>query len=134
MCSSDLESTESSDKPLALDFGGGITVALCFSEKDEQVFGAAGGSPVAFRLPSGADGPTGLMVKKTPRSRRTTAWLQVPPELLGLPAQQPQGRGGVRQLFSRLSWQGRIVLAIAAIGVTSCLALVVGVLVMGFRW
>lgn len=128
------ESTESSDKPLALDFGGGITVALCFSEKDEQVFGAAGGSPVAFRLPSGADGPTGLMVKKTPRSRRTTAWLQVPPELLGLPAQQPQGRGGVRQLFSRLSWQGRIVLAIAAIGVTSCLALVVGVLVMGFRW
>jgi pSer/pThr/pTyr-binding forkhead associated (FHA) protein len=124
---------DSSDKPLVLDFGGGLTVALCFSEKDEQAFNAAQGAATAFKV-AALDGGARGAGKGRPRARRTTAWLQVPPEILGQAAGAPQGRGGVRQLFARLSWQGRIVLAVAALGITGCLALVVSVLVMGFSW
>ncbi len=126
------ESAESTDKPIVLDFGGALTVALCFSEKDERVFSAAGGAAAAFKDASVADVKAEPKGRAKPRSRRTTAWLQVPPEILGEAGAAQQGAGGIRQLFSRLSWRGRIVLAAAALGVTGCLVLVVSVLVMGF--
>lgn len=37
------------DQPQVLDFGGGITVAICFNEFHEQTFINAGGRPDAFR-------------------------------------------------------------------------------------
>lgn len=125
---------ESSDKPLVLDFSGGITVALCFSEKDEQIFSAAQGAASAFRIAAAGDAVARSAGKGRPRARRTTAWLQVPPEILGQSGHAPAGKAGVRQLFARLSWQGRIVLAVAALGIIGGLALVVSVLVMGFSW
>ena len=124
------ETTESADKPLVLDFGGNVTVALCFSEKDEQAFTAAGGANSAFRLPQPKEGGERAQIGR-PRSRRTTAWLQNPAEIL---AQAEAGKHrGIRHLYARLSWQGRLVLGVAAVGVLGVLALVVGVLVMGFQ-
>ncbi len=128
------ESAESSEKPLVLDFGGGVTVALCFSEADEQAFVAAGGSTMAFKAPVAADASRRQGGRTQPRARRTTAWLQAPVDR-GISAEEGvnASRGGIRQLFSRLSTLGRVVLALAALGVFGLLAFVVSVLVMGFQ-
>jgi pSer/pThr/pTyr-binding forkhead associated (FHA) protein len=123
---------ESSDKPIVLDFGGNVTVALCFSEKDEQAFTNAGGSSATFRLPQGAEAASFGKRAANTRSRRTTAWLQTPAELLAL-GEDTGKRGGLRQLYARLSWQGRLVLGLAAVGLIGVFALVVAILVLGFQ-
>ncbi|MCB0320592.1 MAG: FHA domain-containing protein [Bdellovibrionales bacterium] len=42
------ESVQLGERPTVLNFGGGITVAVCLSAHDEQVFSEAGGSPTSF--------------------------------------------------------------------------------------
>jgi len=123
---------ESSDTPLVLDFGGNVTVALCFSEKDEALFSSAGGSSAAFRAAQAGDSAAAASRPARSRSRRTTAWLQTPAELLALGDGHAKG-GGIRQLYARLSWPGRLVLGVAALGLTGVFGLIVAVLVLGFR-
>lgn len=126
------ENTESSDQPLVLDFGANVTVALCFSEKDEQVFTAAGGSGSAFRPGASNDSASKAIRSHKPRSRRTTAWLQSPADILAQ-AEGRKPRGGLWQLYARLSWQGRVVLGLAALGLVAVFALLAAVLALGFK-
>ena len=128
------EVAESSDKPLVLDFGGNVTVALCFSERDEQAFIAAGGVATSFITALPTEDSARRAQEPRLRSRRTTAWLQSPAQFLAAGEQAQNGStGGLKQLYTRLSLKGRLVMGAIAVGIIGVLLLLVSMLVLGLR-
>jgi pSer/pThr/pTyr-binding forkhead associated (FHA) protein len=128
------QSTESSDTPLCLDFGGGVTVGICFSEDDEVRFVAAGGAPNSFINESrgsdlGADSGASRQGKR--RKARTT-FLRTPEELRRA-ASDVSGEGRIRRLFTRLSLKGQLALLGVIGGVVVLTSLIVGSLVSGLK-
>ena len=124
---------ETTQTPYVLDFGGNISVAVCFDEKDEKTFIKANGSPHSF-VAQLTDG--GVVTPKTPvgpRARRTTTWLRQP-TATGSVAADREGRfGSVRGMYSALSGQGRFVMMAVALGVAGILSLIVSLLIPVLR-
>lgn len=127
------ETIEVTDKPTVLDFGGGVTVGICFSEKDEEKFIAAGGSPDAF-IVSDAESVSDNAAKSSKRNRKRsrTTFLRAPDEVKQAVA-AVRGKGAIAQLYGRLSGKGRLVMAMAVLGMVGVASLIGGVLVAGFK-
>ena len=126
------QSTESVDKPLCLDFGGGVTVGLCFSPGDEERFVSSGGSPSAFfEMLNGYDiGDNGRSSRLNRKKSRTT-FLRTPDEVRRA-AEQADG-GPLRRFFGRLTTKGRLALVGVVGGVIVVTSLIVGSLVLGMK-
>jgi pSer/pThr/pTyr-binding forkhead associated (FHA) protein len=125
---------ESSERPLVLDFGGNVTVALCYSEEQEQAFVASGGSAATYVKKVAAREDNGsAAIPRRRRERRTTTWIQDPQEFLD----DGEGKKGLiqefRRLYRALSTVGRIVLALAVIGIVTVVTIIGAVLVLGTR-
>lgn len=125
------EATESTNTPVVLDFGGGVTVALCFNAEQEARFVATNGAPTTFYgdavSADRGDSPDG-----TQRRRKSTTFLRTPEEVRDIMAELSQERG-LRGLYRRLSGAGRIVLFSALVGIVAVTITVVTVLVTGWR-
>lgn len=107
--------------PRVLNFGGGITVAICFSQEEELQFMAEQGSPHAFLSPEevarldqnfSPDINVGTQVKNQ-RERRDTAGYEGTIDK------------DIRKVFSRLSFSKKLMLVLTGV----LLALVVAVVV-----
>ena len=126
------QSTESLDTPLCLDFGGGVTVALCFSQSDEERFVAAGGSASAFRsFDSRHDLGEGGRSSPSGRKKSRTTFLRTPDELRRAAASANAGPLG--RFLGRLSTTGRFALLGVVGGVIVVTSLIVGSLVSGMK-
>jgi pSer/pThr/pTyr-binding forkhead associated (FHA) protein len=127
------ESIETSAKPMVLDFGGGVTVGVCFCTKDEERFVAAGGAPQAFvandpnLLAEGA-----AQAARRARRRSRTTFLRAPEEARQAAA-SIRGRGAFRQLYVRLSGKGRLAMAGAILGMIGIVTVVGGLLIAGLK-
>lgn len=122
------ETAESADRPLVLDFGGRVTVALCFSGEHEQAFVAQGGSPLTFVPQSNDFGGQGRS------SRRTTTWLrELPPAGSGDIVSAVERGSTKRGLFRGLSGRGRLAIVLVGVGVGAILVVVTALLVSGLR-
>lgn len=127
------QSVETSAKPMVLDFGGGVTVAICFSEKDEQRFIAAGGAVQAFTSADPALLQEGAAkAERRGRRRSKTTFLRAPDEAKKAAA-AVQGIGVFRQLYVRLSGKGRLAMAGAVIGIVGVGAVIGSLLIAGLR-
>jgi pSer/pThr/pTyr-binding forkhead associated (FHA) protein len=129
----DGKSIESSDTPICLDFGGGVTVGLCFSEADEERFVAAGGVVSAFSrtggdVDLGADTPS----TRAKRKKARTTFLRTPEELKRAAA-EAAGERGFKRFFKRLSVKGRVALLGVIGGAVVVTSLIVGSLVSGMK-
>lgn len=126
------QSVESSDKPLCLDFGGGVTVGICFSQGDEERFVACGGSPASFMAIStmrdlGDDGAS----SRTGRRKSRTTFLRTPDELRRAAASASGERPP--RFFGRLTTKGRLAILGVVGGVLVVTSLIVGSLVSGMK-
>jgi pSer/pThr/pTyr-binding forkhead associated (FHA) protein len=126
------ESTESNEKPLCLDFGGGVTVGICFSQADEERFVASGGSPSAFMNleREGALGDDSNSARSSRKKSRTT-FLRTPDELRR--AAQGVSANPLKRFFGRLTVKGRLALLGVVGGVIIIASLIVGSLVSGMN-
>jgi pSer/pThr/pTyr-binding forkhead associated (FHA) protein len=126
------QSFESNDKPLCLDFGGGVAVGICFSQDDEERFVASGGSPTTFIAPlvGGEIAENGGSPRPGRKKSRTT-FLRTPDELRR--AAVGVSGGPLRRFFGRLSTKGRLALLGVIGGVIVVTSLIVGSLVSGMN-
>ena len=128
------ESYETSGEPLVLDFGAGITVAICFTPEDEEKFKLAHGSPQAFAsnvspAPHGA--PADALRKR--RERRTTTWFNV--QALGLDGAQAHGPiNKFLAMMSGLTPIGRVAIVLVVVGLVGIVGILGSMLVSGLRW
>jgi pSer/pThr/pTyr-binding forkhead associated (FHA) protein len=128
-------SIESSERPLVLDFGGNVTVALCYNDEQEQSFVALGGASSTFvkSVSSREEGASGLAAGRK-RERRTTTWIQDPQEFLELGEESSKGLlQEFRRLYRALSTVGRVVLGLAVVGIVTVVTIIGAVLVSGIR-
>ena len=126
------QSVESSDKPLCLDFGGGVTVGICFSQGDEERFVASGGSPSTFMAANnGRDLGDDSASSRTNRRKSRTTFLRTPDELRRAAAGATGGR--LPRFFGRLTTKGRLALLGVVGGVLVVTSLIVGSLVSGMK-
>jgi hypothetical protein len=124
------EVADSSDTPLVLDFGGGVTVAVCFNGEHEARFVATNGDPRSFSGPPEPTPDSGRAEGR--RKRNRTTFLRTPEEVRQITEEFSQ-RGSFGSLYRRLSPAGRVVLFSAVTGILALTLSVVGVLVLGFR-
>jgi hypothetical protein len=126
------QTTESTEKPLCLDFGGGVTVGICFSQVDEERFVASAGSPSTFidshnRRDLGDNGSP----SRSNRQKSRTTFLRTPDELRRAAASA--SAGPLRRFFGRLTTKGRLALLGVVGGVIVVTSLIVGSLVSGMN-
>jgi pSer/pThr/pTyr-binding forkhead associated (FHA) protein len=127
------QSVETTGKSMVLDFGGGVTVAICFSQKDEERFIAAGGAAEAYMSndPSMLEDGAAMAAKRSRRRSKTT-FLRAPEEARKAAA-AVKGVGVFRQLYARLSGKGRLAMAGAILGIIGVGAVIGGLLIAGLR-
>jgi hypothetical protein len=128
------QSTESSDTPLCLDFGGGVTVGICFSEEDEQRFVAAGGALNAFADEQKVSnlGVDSGAIRHGKRKKARTTFLRTPEELRRA-ASEASEEGRFGRLLRRLTLKGQLALLGVVLGVVVVTSLIVGSLVSGLK-
>jgi len=122
------ETAETTERPYVLDFGGGVTVAVCFTEGEEKSFVASGGSPQTFAA-QGID----LSGQAGRGSRRTTTWLRdINPEASERGSGEVK-RGALRGMYAKLSGRGRLAITLVGMGVVVILSVVGALLLSGLR-
>lgn len=125
---------KTSGRPIVLDFGAGVTVALCFSADQERLFQEAHGAPNVFLSDgeslSGQQGGGGRT--RVPRERRNTTWFKMDDSAF----KQFQAQSGrfptVRALFTGLTGPGRIAIAVIGAGFAVLLGVIAWMLMSGF--
>lgn len=126
------ETTETANKPLVLDFGGGITVGVCFSQSDEEKFIASNGALDTFKSSTSEGSKATGGGHQGTRQRKPTTFLRAPEELRqsanGAPAGNP-----VAVFLTRLSSKGKIVLGTVVAGVAIVASVTIFSLVSGMR-
>jgi pSer/pThr/pTyr-binding forkhead associated (FHA) protein len=129
------ESYQTADRPLVLDFGAGVTVAVCFNGEQEQVFQQAHGAPFAFK-DSGASGTEGTTVKRSriQRERRTTTWFNMDADKLQELGVEVGLVGRAHAMISGLTVPGRVAIGAIAVGFCGLLVLMGSMLVSGAGW
>jgi pSer/pThr/pTyr-binding forkhead associated (FHA) protein len=123
------ETAETTERPYVLDFGGNVTVAVCFTEGEEKAFVAAAGSPQTF-LPQVGDfsGQVGR------GSRRTTTWLRdVTPDAVAKQNESSR-KGALGGMYGDLSRRGRLAMTLVGLGILAVIVVVGALLVSGLRW
>lgn len=127
------ESFQTSNQPLVLDFGAGVTVALCFSGEHEQIFQQGHGAPFVFRDKVQGAGSTGTSASRQ-RERRTTTWFNV--DAAKLQGLQPETTRWIklRAAAAGLTLPGRVAIAAIILGFFGLLAVIGSMLVSGLRW
>jgi pSer/pThr/pTyr-binding forkhead associated (FHA) protein len=127
------QSFQTADQPIVLDFGAGVTVALCFNGEHEQTFQRGHGAPFVFRE-KGPAGAAGLGRSTRQRERRTTTWFNV--DAAKLQALQPDTStfARMRAMISGLTLPGRVALAVIVLGFFGLLALIGAMLFSGLQW
>lgn len=129
------ESYQSSGQPLVLDFGAGVTVALCFSGNDEQVFQQAHGSPMAFKGgAAGAAGATNPTQGGRQRERRTTTWFNIDSTNLRQLETKQSLPSRLRAMATGLTLPGKVALGVIALGFVGLLSLIGSMLITGLQW
>lgn len=122
-----------SEDPKVLDFGGGVTVAICFSDAHEKLFVNSGGSPHVFARGDKDGASQG--------GRRKTSSLHLRSELqnIGIGAESGDRvdvggfvTGVLRLYFSLGKWQRKL-LILSMVGVVSLFALLIIMLVPLFK-
>ena len=112
---------EITDEPHVLDFGSGVTVAICFDDDHEQAYVRAGGALSTFRAPAARPS---LAIEEM-RSK-TSMHLTPPPPPPGM-------AGRLLALMNGLSWRDKLVIALAGAALTVLFAVVVSILLPIFR-
>jgi pSer/pThr/pTyr-binding forkhead associated (FHA) protein len=126
-------SLESGDKPLVLDFGGSVTVALCYNEEQEKAFIQSGGASSVFvRRASSEEGRSGAAAGRK-RDRRTTTWIRDPEEFLDQSQDSRMILSEFRRLYRGLSASGRVVLGLAVVGTVALVTIIGALLASGMR-
>lgn len=127
------DTVDAQRKPLVLDFGGTITVALCFNEQEERHFIASGGVAQAFATKNvdNVDEP----VQQVRRERkRTGTWFRGP---LPFDVKEMQGKkdpiSKIAGVYSVMTREGRLIMAIGLAGVVSLLVVVIALLLPVIR-
>lgn len=115
------------DKPTVLDFGAGVTVALCFNEGHERIFKQEHGAPHAFISQSEArQGSAAGGRARVPRERKNTTWFKMDESTLKQFQEQRGVIAKLRAMCSGLTVQGKVALIVIAVG----FAMLLGVLSM----
>ncbi len=99
--------------PRVFDFGGGVTLAICFSEQQEREFSGASGSLFTFRPPP--EGPRGQASAEVPGQRQTpgSMALSMARSSAHVPAQKDQGfTEQLLDYYRALSPTGRVILTL----------------------
>jgi hypothetical protein len=123
------ESAETTERPYVLDFGGNVTVAVCFTEGEEKSFVASGGSAQTFSpqaVDSSAQAGRG--------SRRTTTWLRDVRSDDVEKNSVSSSKGALGGMYRELSRRGRLAMTLVALGIVAVLFVVGSLLVSGLRW
>lgn len=119
---------EVSDRPTVLDFGGGVTVALCFDDQQEQHFVTTHGAPQAFVTPeASADGEDTLGGRQ--RQITVARPLGADDALLGKDGERANVLGGLKWLYRSRGWRGRALLVFTGFSVALVLVMM-GILLM----
>ncbi len=126
------ESHETKGLPLVLDFGAGVTVALCFSAEHEKKFQDAQGEPSAFReQSSGVAKQLRSSSTRSPRERRNTTWFKMDDTTIGK-LQSEDGRlSKFKALRTGLTVQGRVALIIIGLGFLALIVVMGWMIVSG---
>lgn len=121
-------------KPVVFDFGGNVTVALCFSEQDEQKFVASEGAAQTF-VTKEAELTSVQTNKQEPPPRLRTATLFRSSPQFGRPIEgrPPRSMFNIRQLYEDMNQRGRAVIAVGVAGLVAFLVIVVNLLLPVFR-
>ncbi len=127
------ESYQTSNQPLVLDFGAGVTVALCFNGEHEQIFQHGHGAPFVFK-DKNASGNGASPGSSRQRERRTTTWFNV--DAAKLQELQPETNllAKLRAMVAGLTLPGRVAIAVIALGFCGLVFLIGSMLVSGLRW
>lgn len=112
------ESVEVQENPCVLNFGGGVTVAICFTEEQEQHFIDSDGNPSAFRATEHMDEGSQASALATQAAVSFDG-----AEAVGAPKQR--GVGGLRRRFMALRLNQRIIFLFAVFIVLLACALFV---------
>jgi pSer/pThr/pTyr-binding forkhead associated (FHA) protein len=126
---------KTSSQPTVLDFGAGVTVALCFTEEHEQTFKRAHGAPHAFNRQEGgpaAAGDQGDARARVARERRNTTWFKMDDSTLNQFRVRKGRVATVRAMCSGLTVQGRVALIVIALGFAILLGVIVWMVISGF--
>jgi pSer/pThr/pTyr-binding forkhead associated (FHA) protein len=123
------ETLETTSSPMVLDFGNGITVAVCFSEREEKHFIASAGSVQSFANPEQRAGEVGREAAAGgKRQRRTTTFLRAPGEHIERAPEKASRFGAIAQMYKRLSRRGQVVMALIVAGVFGLLTVIASLL------
>lgn len=123
-----------SGKPVVMDFGGGVTVALCYSEQDERKFVANEGAAQTF-VAKDADLTAVQTNRQEPPPRlRTATFFHSGTR----PAREAEPRGpasmfNIRQLYDDMNQRGRAVIVVGVAGLVAFFIIVVNLLLPVFR-
>jgi hypothetical protein len=129
------DSFQTADQPLVLDFGAGITVALCFSAEHEKLFQAAHGDPTAFKRGFAAHTSGGNAGRsRVARERRSTTWFNMDLNSLEELGRANGKMGKLRAMFGGLTGPGRIAMALIGFCFVGLLVLMGTMVVSGLRW
>lgn len=127
------ETHQSSADAFVLDFGTGMTVAVCFSQDQEDCYQRAQGEANAFS-DSGASGvgAVGNAPTRVPRERRTTTWFNI--QAAGIQQPETGVRRNVAVMIGGLTPTGRIAMMLAGVGLVGLLGVLGSMLAAGLRW
>ena len=124
------ESHETNGEPVVLDFGAGVTVALCFSAEHERQFQEAQGAPDAFKPQTGAKQQRATR-QRVPRERRNTTWFKMDDSVL-TDMRENEGRlAKFKALRGGLTVQGRVALVVIAFGFLALIAVMAWMVLSG---
>jgi len=127
------ESHQTSDRAFVLDFGTGMTVAVCFSQEQEDRYQSAHGDANAFTEASHAGaGVSAGATPRVPRERRTTTWFNV--QAAGIQQADTGMRGSFSAMFGGLTPTGRVAMVLAGVGLVGLLGVLGSMLAAGLRW
>ncbi len=127
------ETHQATDEAFVLDFGTGMTVAVCFSQQQEESFKSAEGDANAFTGASQYDsGVNGGLQARLPRERRTTTWFNV--QAAGIQQTDEGVRGNLTAMLSGLTPTGRIAMVLTGVGLVGLIGVLGSMLVAGLRW
>jgi pSer/pThr/pTyr-binding forkhead associated (FHA) protein len=127
------ESHQTSERAFVLDFGTGMTVAVCFSQEQEDRYQSAHGDATAFTEAShNGVGVSVGAAPRVPRERRTTTWFNV--QAAGIQQADTGVRGSFSVMFGGLTPTGRVAMVLAGVGLVGLLGVLGSMLAAGLRW
>ncbi len=131
----DGEVFETKERPLVLNFGGGVTVGLCFSKEQEDLFAKSSGSPDVFLLSEKPESEAPAQPSRgNSRERRNTTWFNIDAVVLDEEEEQLNLRAKIYAISKGLTLYGRIAVVALALCFLVMAILMGGMLFSALRW